>query len=131
MIVMPKLSLDNVYPKTWETRMWPAGKRCAVVLSFAFDAETIWFRTIMTLKPSSSSPDGGFLCIVMHPQVIGRRSRMAMLERLIQHMLRTTGSGLPRICRWHKPGLPHIPMRSNGVWATKLGGGSKSLISGA
>lgn len=28
----------------------------------------------------------GFLCIVMHPQVIGRRSRMAMLERLIQCM---------------------------------------------
>jgi peptidoglycan/xylan/chitin deacetylase (PgdA/CDA1 family) len=35
--------------------------------------------------------DSGFLCIVMHPQVIGRRSRMAMLERLIQHMLRHDG----------------------------------------
>ena len=35
--------------------------------------------------------DGGFLCIVMHPQVIGRRSRMAMLEQLIQHMLRHEG----------------------------------------
>jgi peptidoglycan/xylan/chitin deacetylase (PgdA/CDA1 family) len=35
--------------------------------------------------------DGGFLCIVMHPQVIGRRSRMAMLERLIQYMLRHDG----------------------------------------
>ncbi len=31
--------------------------------------------------------DGGFLGIVMHPQIIGRRSRMAMLERLIQHIL--------------------------------------------
>ncbi len=35
--------------------------------------------------------DGGFLCIVMHPQVIGRRSRMAMLERLIRHMQRHDG----------------------------------------
>jgi hypothetical protein len=35
--------------------------------------------------------DGRFLCIVMHSQVIGRRSRMAMLERLIQHMLRHDG----------------------------------------
>jgi hypothetical protein len=25
--------------------MWPDGKRCAVGLSFDFDAETIWFRT--------------------------------------------------------------------------------------
>ena len=35
--------------------------------------------------------DGGFLGIVMHPQVIGRRSRMAMLERLIQHILEHEG----------------------------------------
>ena len=25
---------------------WPPGKRCAVGLSFDFDAETIWFRTL-------------------------------------------------------------------------------------
>ena len=31
--------------------------------------------------------DGGFLSIVMHPQVIGRRSRMAMLERLVRDLL--------------------------------------------
>ena len=31
--------------------------------------------------------DEGFVSIVMHPQVIGRRSRMAMLERLIRHLL--------------------------------------------
>lgn len=35
--------------------------------------------------------DQGFLCIVMHPQVIGKRSRMAMLERLIQYILRHDG----------------------------------------
>ena len=35
--------------------------------------------------------DSGFLPVVMHPQVIGRRSRMAMLERLVQHMLRHEG----------------------------------------
>lgn len=35
--------------------------------------------------------DGGLLVLVMHPQVIGRRSRLAMLERLLQHMLRHDG----------------------------------------
>ncbi len=35
--------------------------------------------------------DGGFLGIVMHPQIIGRRSRMAMLERLIQRILEHKG----------------------------------------
>lgn len=35
--------------------------------------------------------DRGFLGIVMHPQIIGRRSRMAMLERLIQHIRRHAG----------------------------------------
>jgi hypothetical protein len=29
--------------------MWPDGKRCAVGLSFDFDAETIWFRTMKQL----------------------------------------------------------------------------------
>ena len=35
--------------------------------------------------------DGGFVSIVMHPQVIGRRSRMAMLERLIRHLRERDG----------------------------------------
>lgn len=35
--------------------------------------------------------DGGFLSLVMHPQIIGRRSRMAMLERLIEQMLKQEG----------------------------------------
>jgi hypothetical protein len=35
--------------------------------------------------------DSGFLPVVMHPQVIGRRSRMAMLEKFVQHMLRHEG----------------------------------------
>lgn len=33
--------------------VWPEGKRCAVGLSFDFDAETLWFRT---LKQSDSMP---------------------------------------------------------------------------
>lgn len=35
--------------------------------------------------------EGGMLILVMHPQVIGRRSRLAMLERLIQHIKRHDG----------------------------------------
>jgi peptidoglycan/xylan/chitin deacetylase (PgdA/CDA1 family) len=30
---------------------------------------------------------GGVLTLTMHPQVIGRGHRMAMLERLIEHIL--------------------------------------------
>jgi len=35
--------------------------------------------------------DGGVLIAAMHPQVIGRGHRMAMLERFIQHCLKTGG----------------------------------------
>jgi peptidoglycan/xylan/chitin deacetylase (PgdA/CDA1 family) len=31
--------------------------------------------------------EGGFFNLMFHPQVMGRPSRMRMLERLIQHML--------------------------------------------
>jgi peptidoglycan/xylan/chitin deacetylase (PgdA/CDA1 family) len=34
---------------------------------------------------------GGYLCVVMHPQIIGRRSRMAMLEKLLQRMVQNGG----------------------------------------
>ena len=35
--------------------------------------------------------DEGYLPVVMHPQIIGKRSRMAMLERLILHILEHEG----------------------------------------
>ena len=35
--------------------MWPDGKRCAVGLSFDFDAETIWFRTMKQPYPGQMS----------------------------------------------------------------------------
>jgi hypothetical protein len=45
----------------------PGGARCAVAFTFDFDAEEVWPR----------------IRITMHPQVIGRPSRLRFLDRLL------------------------------------------------
>ena len=41
--------------------------------------------------------DGGVLTVVMHPQVIGRGHRIAMLERFIEHC-HAAGARFERMC---------------------------------
>ncbi len=63
---------------------WPNGARCAVMLTFDLDGESPWIHRDPALAERPLHMSYNWLG---HPQIVGRPSRVRMLERLIQLVL--------------------------------------------